>query len=191
MYYITVRRERLHKIERIFERILWESRLMVILAVLASIFAAFTLTIIGTYDIMLVFSELFHAFADVETYEKYHKDAVIHIISAIDSYLIATVLLIFGVGIYELFISKIDYAERDTKSSRVLIIHSLDQLKDKLAKVIVMVLIVTFFKYAVSFKYEDVISLLYLAIGIILVSLAIYFLAKSHNKHKIEHDDEH
>lgn len=178
----------MHKIEQIFERLLWESRLMVILAVIASIFAAFTLTIVGTYDIMLVFIELFHAFVDVETYEKYHKEAVIHIISAIDAYLIATVLLIFGIGIYELFVSKIDYAERDTKSSRVLIIHSLDQLKDKLAKVIVMVLIVTFFKYAVSFKYEDVVSLLYLAIGIILISLAIYFIAKSHQKHKMEEE---
>lgn len=181
----------LKKLEEIFERILWESRLMVILAVLASIFAALTLTIIGTYDIMLVFIELFHAFSDVETYENYHKDAVVHIISAIDAYLIATVLLIFGVGIYELFVSKIDYAEKDTKSSRVLIIHSLDQLKDKLAKVIVMVLIVTFFKYAVSFKYEDITSLLYLAGGIILVALSIYFIAKSHDKHKVNYEDEH
>lgn len=174
------------KLEQIFERLLWESRLMVILAVIASILAALTLTIIGTYDILLVFAELFHAFTDTQTYEKYHKDAIIHIISAIDAYLIATVLLIFGVGIYELFISKIDYAEKNTKSSRVLIIHSLDQLKDKLVKVIVMVLIVTFFKYAVSFKYEDILSLLYLAAGIILVSLAIYFIGKSHEKHDLK-----
>lgn len=164
---------------------------MVIMAVISSIFAALTLIVMGTYDITLVFMELFHAFSDVETYENYHKDAVVHIISAIDAYLIATVLLIFGVGIYELFISKIDYAEKDTKSSKVLLIHSLDQLKDKLAKVIVMVLIVTFFKYAVSFKYEDIVSLLYLAVGIILVSLSAYFIAKSGEKHKVNDKDEH
>lgn len=178
------------QIEKIFEMFLWQSRLMVLFAVLASVFAAFILTIIGTFDILLVFKELFHAFHNLETYENYHKEAVIHIISAIDSYLIATVLLIFGIGIYELFISKIDYAEEDTKSSRVLIIHSLDQLKDKLAKVIVMVLIVTFFKYAVSLKYKDVTSLLYLAGGIILIALAIFLTTKSQGNHQITENSE-
>jgi uncharacterized membrane protein YqhA len=175
-------------IEQIFERILWESRLMVILAVVASVLAAFTLTIVGTYDIYLVFNEMFHAFSDPQAYENFHKDAITHIISAIDAYLISTVLLIFGIGLYELFISKIDYAEKETKSSKILVIHSLDQLKDKLAKVIVMVLIVTFFKHAVSFKYEEVLNLLYLSIGILLIALAIYFLAKSH--HEEEHSSE-
>lgn len=176
-------------IERIFERALWESRMMVILAVVASVFAALTLTIVGTYDIYLVFIEMFHAFSDPQAYENFHKDAITHIISAIDAYLISTVLLIFGIGLYELFISKIDYAETETKSSKILVIHSLDQLKDKLAKVIVMVLIVTFFKHAVSFKYEEALNLLYLSVGILLIALAIYFLSKSHHE-KEQHSSE-
>jgi uncharacterized membrane protein YqhA len=175
-------------IEHIFEGILWESRLMVILAVVASVLAALTLIIVGTYDIYLVFSEMFHAFSSKETYENFHKDAVTHIISAIDAYLISTVLLIFGVGLYELFISKIDYAEKDTRASKILVIHSLNQLKEKLAKVIVMVLIVTFFKHAVNFKYEEILNLLYLSVGILLIALAIYFLAKAH--HGEEHSSE-
>lgn len=169
-------------LEKIFERILWESRLMIILAVIASIVAALILVLIGTYDIYMILIELVHAFSDLETYETFHKDAITHIISAIDAYLISTVLLIFGIGLYELFISKIDYAEKETRSSRILVIHSLDQLKDKLAKVIVMVLIVTFFKHAVSIKYEDILNLLYLSVGIILISLAIYFLGKAHKE---------
>ncbi len=169
-------------LELIFERILWESRLMVILAVVASIIAALVLALMGTYDIYLILIELFHSFSNSEIYEAFHKDAITHIISAVDAYLISTVLLIFGIGLYELFVSKIDYAENETRSSKILVIHSLDQLKDKLAKVIVMVLIVTFFKHAVSFKYEDTLSLLYLSIGIILISLAIYFLSKSHKE---------
>lgn len=176
----------MNKLEQIFERLLWESRLMVIFSVIASILAAFTLVIIGTYDILLIFKELFHAFSDQEVYEQFHKDAITHIISAIDAYLISTVLLIFGIGLYELFVSKIDYAEKDTRSSRILIVHSLDQLKDKLAKVIVMVLIVTFFKHAVKYSYEEVLNLLYLGIGIFLIALAIYLLAKSHEAHKSE-----
>lgn len=169
-------------LEKIFERILWESRFMIVLAVVASIVAALILVLMGTYDIYMILIEFFHAFSDAGVYETFHKDAITHIISAIDAYLISTVLLIFGIGLYELFISKIDYAEKETRSSGILVIHSLDQLKNKLAKVIVMVLIVTFFKHAVSIKYEDILHLLYLSAGIILVSLSIYFLGKSHKE---------
>jgi len=176
----------MHKLEQIIERILWESRLMIFLAVIAAIVAALILVVMGTYDIIQILIEMGHAFSDKELYENFHKDAITHIISAIDAYLIATVLLIFGIGLYELFISKIDYAENDTRSSRILIVHSLDQLKDKLAKVIVMVLIVTYFKHAVSIKYEDILSLLYLGAGIILIALAIYFLGKNHHEEKGE-----
>jgi uncharacterized membrane protein YqhA len=176
----------LNTIEQVFERILWESKAMIILASASSVIAALILTITGTYDIFLVFREMMHAFSSNDAYESFHKDAITHIISAIDAYLISTVLLIFGVGLYELFISKIDYAEKDTRASKILVIHSLNQLKDKLAKVIVMVLIVTFFKHAVSFKYEEVLNLLYLSIGILLIALAIYFLAKAHQEEKEE-----
>ena len=99
--------------------------------------------------------------------------------SAIDDYLIGTVFLIFGIGLYELFISKIDIAENDETSSKVLIIHDLDALKEKIAKVVIMVLIVTFFKYAINFHYGEMINLLYLSIGILLIAVSIYLTHKS------------
>ncbi|MCX7793657.1 MAG: YqhA family protein [Thermodesulfovibrionales bacterium] len=168
----------LTKLERIFEWLLWESRFFIILAVVASIASAILLIVLGTYDIFILLEEFFHVFSNKEVYEEFHKRAVAHIIGAIDFYLIATVLIIFGVGLYELFISKIDYAEQDTRSSRILVIHSLDQLKEKLAKVIIMVLIVTFFKHALGLKYENVLNVLYLGAGILLVALALYFTHK-------------
>lgn len=173
-------------IEQTFEKILWESKAIIILAVISSIIAALILTLTGTYDIFLVFREMLHALSNNNTYENFHKEAIAHIISAIDAYLISTVLLIFGFGLYELFISKIDYAEKDARASKILIIHSLDQLKEKLAKVIVMVLIVTFFKYAISFKYEEVLNLLYLSLGTLLIALSVYFLAKAHQEESKE-----
>jgi len=173
-------------IDKVFARVLWESKAMIIFASASSIIAALILTITGVYDIFLILKKMVQALLGVSDYDAFHKDAIAHIISAVDAYLISTVLLIFGVGLYELFISKIEYVEKDTKASKILVIHSLDQLNDKLAKVIVMVLIVTFFKHAVSFKYEGVLNLLYLSIGIILIALAIYFLAKAHNQEKEE-----
>jgi uncharacterized membrane protein YqhA len=109
----------------------------------------------------------------------FSKTAVSHLVSAIDDYLIGTVFLIFGIGLYELFISKIDVAEKDETSSRVLIIHDLDQLKEKIAKVVIMVLIVTFFKYAVNIDYSEMINLLYLSIGILLIAVSIYLTHKT------------
>jgi uncharacterized membrane protein YqhA len=169
-------------IEKIIERLLWESRLMIFLAVVASIFAALVLVLIGTFEIFYVLKESVKLFAEKEVFEEFYKYAIKHIVTAVDIYLIATVLLIFGIGLYELFISKIDYIEQEEKSSKILEIHTLDQLKEKLAKVILMVLIVTFFKYAIDFQYKDIKSLLFLSMGIFLVSLSIYMMHKGKEK---------
>jgi len=171
-------------IEKVIERILWESRFMIFLAVVSSVLAAFVLILIGTYDIYLVIKDAMHMFSSKEYFKEFHKEAIKHIVSAVDVYLISTVLLIFGLGLYELFISKIDPMEQDTKSSKILVVHTLDQLKEKLAKVILMVLIVTFFKYAIEFKYEDIKNLLFLSIGVFLIALSIYFMHKGHDESK-------
>ncbi len=167
-------------IERVVEKVLWESRFMIFFAVISSVIAAFILVLIGTYDILVVVKHSFHMFSSKEYFEDFHKDAIKHIVSAVDVYLIATVLLIFGLGLYELFISKIDYIENEERSSKILVVHTLDQLKEKLAKVILMVLIVTFFKYAIEFHYEDIKTLIFLSVGVFLISLSIYFMHKGH-----------
>ena len=172
----------INRLERIFEKFLWYSRLIIIIAVICTVFSSFILILIGSFKVYLVLKGIIYAFSDEEYYFQFYKKAIANIISAIDVYLIATVLIIFGIGLYELFISKIDEIEKDKKSSQILLVHSLDQLKDKLAKVIVMVLIVTFFKHSINFVYTDYLNLLYLAIGILLISLAIYFSAKFDKK---------
>ncbi len=170
----------LKKIELAFEWILWQSRFIIVFASLASIISAIVLVGLGSTDVWLILTEMFHTIFHGGHME--HSSVITHIISAIDSYLIATVLLIFGIGLYELFVSKIEFAEKDQISSRILVIHSLDELKEKIAKVVIMVLIVTFFKYAVSFKYSSGLDLLMLAVGIFLISMAVYFTHKDGKK---------
>lgn len=164
----------LNIIEKFFERLIWESRLFILLAVVASIASSLILIFLGFYDVINVIKELFH-FTHEDTFHTYQKDIITDIIGAIDLFLIATVLLIFGMGLYELFISKIDYAEKSTKASNILVIHSLDQLKEKIAKVVIMVLIITFFKYGLKFNYQTPLDILLLASGILLISIALYF----------------
>ena len=162
------------------ENILWKSRLMVFFAVIAAIISALIMIIMGCLEVIGVVMEIVHVIYTPEAYDGFSKTAVSHLVSAIDDYLIGTVFLIFGIGLYELFISKIDIAEKDETSSRVLIIHDLDQLKEKIAKVVIMVLIVTFFKYAVNINYSEMINLLYLSIGILLIAISIYLTHKTH-----------
>jgi uncharacterized membrane protein YqhA len=56
----------------------------------------------------------------------------------------------------------------------VLLIDSLDDLKSRLAKVILMILIVKYFEHAIAMSFETPLDLLYLAGGITLIGLAIY-----------------
>ncbi|MDR1395199.1 MAG: YqhA family protein, partial [Deltaproteobacteria bacterium] len=99
------------------------------------------------------------------------QNIVVIFVSAVDNYLFATVLLIFSMGLYELFVSKIDPASR-TEESRPnwLKINSLDDLKSSLGKVILMILIVSFFEHSLSIAYTSSQDLLFLGLSILLVS---------------------
>jgi len=112
---------------------------------------------------------------------------VAQFVSSIDGYLFAMILIIFSMGIYELFINKIDPVNRKLdKRPSWLQINSIDELKTSLGKVILMILIVSFFEHSLSIKYETVIDLLFLGVGILLISAALY-LTHAHSKHK--HDE--
>jgi len=82
-------------------------------------------------------------------------------------------LLIFSLGLYELFISKIEQAE-NSETSSVLAIHSLDDLKTRLGRVILMILIVNFFEHAISMDFHGALDLLALAAGIALIGVTLY-----------------
>jgi len=86
----------------------------------------------------------------------------------------------FVLGLYEEFISRIGPAEVSDAASRVLVIHSLGDLKPRLAKVILMVLMVRYFEYAVSMRFEIAKVLSLFASGIALIGRAL-FLANERN----------
>ena len=161
-----------------FEWILWESRIFIILAVVASIISAIVLTVIGTLDIYYSLKIVIGSITDKAVFAKMYTKMLGSVVSAMDLYLISTVLLIFGIGLYELFISRIPQIEGDNKSGAILKIHSLDELKEKLLKVIHVVLVVYFFKYAIKLEYKNILDLLYLAIAILLIAASIYLTNK-------------
>ena len=103
------------------------------------------------------------------------KQALVSIIPAIDYFLFATVLLIFSMGFYELFISEIDPASRGNKTRpNWLNIRTLDDLKSHMGKVVMMILIVNFFQQSFNISYSAPIDLLYLGVAILLVALSLF-----------------
>ncbi len=179
--HMAMDRENQSVIEHAFESLLWSTRFFVLLAVIFSMIGGIALFIVASVDVwhvaMTVFSNYFGHAGHVSNF---HEKIVAELIGAVDLYLIAIVLFIFGFGLYELFISKIDVAEKSA-ASKILEIHSLDELKDKLAKVIIMVLIVGFFKRAMNTDYGTAQEMLYLAFGILSLALAFYFMHKGDN----------
>lgn len=164
-------------LERWFENVLWNSRFVVVVAVVASMVSAIAVFFISTVDVWYLVVHIFH-YSDpslsAEARKLLHDDTVTHVVEVVDGYLLATVMLIFALGLYELFVSDIDAAHGSRASSKVLLIENLDDLKTRLAKVILMILIVKLFEHAVKMKMDTVLELLYLGGAIALVGLALY-----------------
>ncbi|MCW8956473.1 MAG: YqhA family protein [Gammaproteobacteria bacterium] len=163
------------KLEIYFENMLWQSRLIVIAAVIISLVSSLAMFFMATVDAVYMISHLAEYPSLLGEERVLLRSATItHVVELIDGYLLATVLLIFALGLYELFISKIDQAESAENASKVLLINSLDDLKARLAKVILMILIVKFFEFALEMHFNTPLDLLMFAAGIALIGLSLF-----------------
>ncbi|KAJ4829098.1 hypothetical protein Tsubulata_042155 [Turnera subulata] len=125
---------------------------------------------------------------------------VLRLVEAIDVYLAGTVMLIFGMGLYGLFISNVNpdvppAVDRALKSSSLfgmfalkerpkwMKISSLDELKTKVGHVIVMILLVKMFERSKMVTIATGLDLLSYSVCIFLSSASLYIL---HNLHKSE-----
>lgn len=166
-------------LEKLFENSLWSSRFIVLLAVIFGLVGAISLFAVASFDVYDTAKYVFNSYINHLHPENFHEDVVGGIIGAVDLYLIGVVMLLFSFGLYELFISDIDAAKEDEeRESKILAIHSLDQLKDKISKVIVMVLVVSFFQRVGHTEYHGALEMLYFALSITAVAVGLFFLGK-------------
>src|SRR3989338_653393 len=177
------------RIERLFEKGLWNFRFVILIAVIALLFSS----LISFYVGIMSTVEAFHEVQKSLQGEALGTNVIIvHLISSLDEFLLGIILIIIALGIYELFISEIDVIDEKGKSGKSiyptwLTFHSLEELKAVLTKVIVIILTVYFFKSVVLLKFTEPLSILYLAVSILLIALANYFSHKSipHSSEKI------
>ena len=161
-------------IENKFEKALWSTRFIVIIAVILSIFSSISLFLLGGWDIIQ--ATIFNNPLLNENVNN-SNELLFKIISSIDLFLIGIVLLIFGFGVYELFISEIDFAKGKFADS-TLKINSLDQLKNKIIKVIIIVLIVKFFEKVLKLSHNFITpnDLLLFSLSILLICIGYYLI---------------
>jgi uncharacterized membrane protein YqhA len=162
-----------NNLERIFETFLWNSRLGTIIVVILSALASLGMFVLGSIEIIVSLQNIFHTHLGSHVSES----ILISVISALDHYLIGIVLVIFSFGVYELFISQIDVADRN-KHITILNITSLDELKNKLLKVIIMVLIVSFSKTVLSLDFTTALDMLYFALAILALAASVFLIRK-------------
>jgi len=161
--------------EKWFEGFLWKSRLVVLTAVIISLVSSLAMFYMASVDSVYMIAHLIeYPSLDTAARLDLRSDTITHVVELIDGYLLAIVLLIFALGLYELFISKIDQAEDSDNASQVLVIRSLDDLKARLSKVIVMILIVKFFEHALEMHFTTPLDLLAFSCGIAFIGLALY-----------------
>ncbi len=170
-------------IERIFEVMLFNARFVTIIAVIGSFVASVVMFIKGTLQVVKGAYVFWGQLTHFNGSEGHEADSLVAIlVTSVDNYLFATVLLIFSMGLYELFISKIDPASRTPESRpNWLKVSSLDDLKGSLGKVILMILVVAFFEHSLTIQYKNALDLLFLGLGICFVSGALFL---THVKHK-------
>uniref|UniRef100_A0A1J3GU89 Structural constituent of ribosome n=1 Tax=Noccaea caerulescens TaxID=107243 RepID=A0A1J3GU89_NOCCA len=179
------------------ERIIFDFRFLALLAVGGSLAGSLLCFLNGCVYIM-------------EAYKVYWTNCVkgihtgqmvLRLVEAIDVYLAGTVMLIFSMGLYGLFISNSSpdvpaETDRALKASSLfgmfamkerpkwMKISSLDELKTKVGHVIVMILLVKMFERSKMVTIATGLDLLSYSVCIFLSSASLYIL---HNLHKGEH----
>jgi uncharacterized membrane protein YqhA len=169
-------------IERAFEHLLWHFRVVIVLGVIGLVTGScmvFFYGIVETAHLALSFLKTMWAengrlahdsSAGLLTYD----GMIMGLITVVDDFLIGIVLLIFGLGSYDLFISRIDAAlEQGDIRPDWLVFGSLDELKSVLGKVVLMILVITFLRTSIETSFEGPLHLVYLGAGIALVSLGL------------------
>ncbi|NPA34045.1 MAG: YqhA family protein [Chlorobi bacterium] len=159
----------------LFKQFLVLSRFMVLIAVIVSLLASFMLFIAGLYEVTHVIWLLFKT-GEMQIYQ---GKVLASVITALDMFLIATFLIIFSRGLYELFIGPLD-----APTGKVFEIRSLEDLKTKLGKIIIMAMIVLLFKQLLKSHFTSALDFLYIGVALISISAALYLSHKETHEHE-------
>jgi len=152
-------------------RLLASSRYFVLIAVVGAFLAGVTLLVYAT---LAVVKTIWDAISDGDLSIDGAKHLEVDFVELIDVFLLGTVLIIVGLGLYELFI------ESDLPVPAWLRVDDLDQLKGKLVGAIVVLLGVSFLASVVDWNGSTSILDLGIAIALVVAAFALLNFVTSH-----------
>ena len=145
-------------------RLIELSRFAVAVPAVTSIIASFVLMGIGVWEVAMSIVHLLDSSVSV-------KLTVVAILTAVDTFLLATVLLVIGYGLYELFV------DGEVPLPQWLQIRSLDDLKTKLIGVTVAILGVVFLGALVDRRDASSVMFIGAGVGAVIIGLAAFTFA--------------
>lgn len=157
-------------------KILEASRYIVILPSIGALIGALVLILIGLWEIGAAIYQLV-------SFDVALKASIVSVLTAVDTLLLATVLLVIGYGLYELFV------DESLELPAWLQIRSLDDLKGKLIGVVVAVIAVVFLGELVEGKDPEAVLLFGVGAGALVLALAAFaYATRSQAKDRPEAD---
>ena len=147
-----------------WRQVLVNSRYLVLIAVVGSLIGSVAVLLSGALTVVGLAVDAFRSGAFTTEGARY---TAVHAIEMIDLFLLGTVLLIVALGLYELFI------DEGLPTPAWLVIASLEDLKEKLLRVVIVMLGVTFLGHVVTWDGSGQILQLGVAIGAVLAALSL------------------
>lgn len=183
------------KVEEFIEKAIFNCRFLTLMAVAGSLAGSMLCFLKGCAFVLDSFKEYFQSYI----YHHGSGKVILLLVEAVDVYLMGTVMLIFGMGLYELFVNSLEIPDRNStqQTSRATVcgsnlfglfrlqerpkwleIQSLDELKTKLGHVIVMVLLVGMFEKSKKVPINSGLDLLCFSGSVLLSSGSLFLLSK-------------
>lgn len=153
------------------ERVLWGSRWAVILAVLMSIVVAGVVLLMACADACHVAAMLYR-YAPGSTGER--SASIAGAIEVVDGFLLSAVMLMFAIGLYSIFIGTVSPIPKTKVAA--LVIESLDELKGRLSKTIMLIIFVKLFGVVMMTQVDRAIDAVFLALAAMIAGGAMVLL---------------
>ena len=147
------------------------TRYLVIAPIVGLFVAAVVLTSVAVVDVVKITTEVVGGHLKL-------NQTVVGFIEVADIFLLAVVLYIMALGLYELFI------DPNLPLPEWLVVRSLEDLKEKLIGIVVVVLAIFFLGRVI--ESDNPLELLYLGIGVAAVIASLAYFTKSVLLHKAE-----
>lgn len=146
-----------------FSRLLSLTRYTIIIPVIGAWLSALLAMIFGAYEVVQTFLLIPDSLSD-----KTLKVLVLNLIEAVDLFLLGTAFYLIALGLYELFVNG------NAPVPAWLEIHDLDDLKNRLLSVVVVVLSVQFLALVLGWTGDWNILSIGVSIAVVILALALF-----------------